>query len=474
MSLLRWLLLRRWRRERARVLLTVLGVALGVSVFVAVRLASRSAMASFGETVDAVTGRANLQVSAVADGFDERLYARIRRQPGVRAAAPVVEVNALARAGAPPLARTAGAVEMGERGGYDETLMVLGLDPFVERPFARLAEDPDSLDLAAAMTLLVRPRTVAITRTLAVRHALKAGDTLTVLASGAPVPLTVAAILGSEALQQAMGGNVVIADIATVQEVFARTGRLDRVDMIVAARDRDRVSAALAAWLPADARPERPQARTRQVENLVRAFSLNLLALSFIAIFVSTFLIFNAVALAVVRQRRDIGVLRALGLTRRQVVGLFLAEGLLLGASGGVAGTVLGALAANLALHQVGRTLTVLYLVGQATRLWLDPGTLLAGILIGVVSAFASALAPALEAGSRCSPREVSRPGPSRRGSRWAGSCRRSCCSPGSRSWRRCGRSRPNESPRRSRAGSASPRRSARGRCANPRRAPAW
>src|SRR5439155_4220297 len=87
MLLLRWLLWRRWRSERARVLLTVLGVALGVSVFVAVQLASRSAMASFSDTVDAVSGRANLQVSAAADGFDERLYARIRREPGVQAAA---------------------------------------------------------------------------------------------------------------------------------------------------------------------------------------------------------------------------------------------------------------------------------------------------------------------------------------------------------------------------------------------------
>ena len=49
----------------------------------AVRLANESAMASFADTVDAVTGRANVQVAATADGFDERLYARIRRQPGV-------------------------------------------------------------------------------------------------------------------------------------------------------------------------------------------------------------------------------------------------------------------------------------------------------------------------------------------------------------------------------------------------------
>ena len=426
LALLRWLLLRRLMRERTRALLTVLGVALGVRVFVAVRLASRSAMGGFAETIDAVTGRANLQVSAAADGFDEQLYARIRREPGVLAAAPVVEVNVLARVGravasAPApggsgratAARPAEAsgvsavdpdtdsgVGMGTRGGYDETLMVLGLDPFAEAPFERMASHPDSLDPAASIALLVRPRTVAITRTLAVRHGLRVGDTLYVLASGSPVALEVVTLLGSEELQQAMGGNVVIADIATVQEVFARAGRLDRVDLLVEPARRDQVLASLARALPADARPELPRARTQQVENLVRAFSLNLLALSFIAIFVSTFLIFNAVALAVVRQRRDIGVLRALGLTRGSVVAVFLTEGLLLGAAGGVLGAGLGALFANLALQQVGRTLSVLYLVGEATRLRLDAGTLLAGTAIGVLSALVSALAPALEAAS--------------------------------------------------------------------------
>ncbi|MFM7231324.1 MAG: ABC transporter permease [bacterium] len=393
-ALLRVLLLRRLARDRVRVALTVLGVALGVSVFVAIRLASRSALAGFGDTVEAVTGRANLQVAASADGLDERLYVRIRREPGVEAAAPVVEVNALAHAGPPR------AVAAGDPAAFDETLMVLGLDPFAEGPFARLADEPDSLDREGLLALLARPATVAITRTLATRHGLAPGDTLTVLASGAPRALEVVTVLGSEALQQALGGNVVLADLATVQEVFARGGRLDRVDLIVPERELERVRASLTAWLPAGARAERPIARTQQVENLVRAFALNLLALSFIAVFVSTFLIFNAVALAVVRQRRDIGVLRALGLSRGRVAGLFLTEGLLLGLTGGVLGAVLGSVGAWFALAQVGRTLSSLYLVAQTTRLWVEPATLLAGVAIGVGSALLSALAPALEAAS--------------------------------------------------------------------------
>ena len=396
---LRWLLLRRLMREPARVLLTVLGVALGVSVFVAIRLASGSALAGFTNTVEAVTGRANLQVSATGDGFDERLYARIRRVPGVLAAAPVVEVNALARAGgARPEPSTAADAETAAPARFGETVLILGLDPFAEAPFARLADSGDALDRRAAIALLTLPGTVAVTRTFAERNALAVGDTLTVLASGRPAPLTIVALLGSEALQEAMGGNIVLADLATVQEVFGREGRLDRVDLLVEPAARDRVSAALAALPIPGASADPPRTRTRQVENLVRAFSLNLLALSFIAVFVGMFLIFNAVALAVVRQRRDIGVWRALGVTRGQVLLVFLTEGLLLGVVGGVLGAMLGAFGANLALHQVGRTLSALYLVAQTTKLWLDPATLVTGFAIGVGSALVSALAPALEA----------------------------------------------------------------------------
>ena len=72
-SLLRWVSLRHLINERARSLLTVVGVALGVAVFVAVRLASHSALASFSDTVDAVAGRSNLQVAGSTEGFDERV-----------------------------------------------------------------------------------------------------------------------------------------------------------------------------------------------------------------------------------------------------------------------------------------------------------------------------------------------------------------------------------------------------------------
>lgn len=410
MTITRWLALRPLLRSPGRTLASVLGVALGVAVFVAIRLASGSALAAFSDTVDAVTGHSNLQVVARGDGFDETLYTRVRALPGVQAAAPVVQVTALARPGGlRPAAALAQDGDTGPR--YDETLLVLGLDAFVEAPFFRMElasgeRGKGSLSAsegeaaAAGLRLLAEPRTIAITRTLAARHGLRTGDSLTVLASGVPTPMTIAAVIESEALQQAMGGNVVIADIATAQEVFGREGRLDRVDLLVAPDRRDSVRAELGRMLPPTAAAELPQGRTKQVENMVRAFALNLTALSFIAVFVSTFLIFNTMAMSVVRRRRDIGVLRALGMTRGAVARLWLSEAAAIGMLGSALGLVLGTLLARGALRVVGRTLTDLYLVQQTDSLRLDPFTLAVGAALGLFATLGSALLPALEAGA--------------------------------------------------------------------------
>lgn len=389
----RRVILRRLTEEWPRTLLTVLGVSLGVAVFVAIRLASHSAMASFGGTVDAVAGKANLEVSASSEGFDERLYPAIRREPGVRAAAPVIEVFARARTGGPLPARSARA-----RDDWPETVLVLGLDPFAEEPFQRVRGDRGDDGQGSEALSLLAPRSAFITASYAMRLGIHAGDTLTVLASGRPEPLVVRRVLGGSDLDQALGGSVVIVDIATAQDVFRRYGRIDRVDLLVDQSTRDRVREALARRLSADLTVDLPAGRTRQVENMVEAFRLNLEALSFIALFVAMFLIFNAVAMSVLRWRREIGMLRAVGVTRGGVVGLFLGEGLFFGIAGSALGLAIGTWLARGALTLVGRTLSDLYMVRQVASLHPDAGAYALGLGVGVAAAVCSALVPAIEA----------------------------------------------------------------------------
>ncbi|HYM80676.1 MAG TPA: FtsX-like permease family protein [Candidatus Limnocylindria bacterium] len=402
----RWVSLRHLRDEWPRTLLTVAGVALGVSVFVSIRLASHSALASFSDTVDAVAGRANLQVSAGTEGFDERLYPIVRSLPGVRAAAPIVECVALARPGAPVPDR---ARVSGEPSPYDETLWVIGVDVFNEAPLARVIDRDHRMALRLS-EFLRDPRAVVVTRTLAARYRLAVGDSLTLLASGRPVAFTVRGILETDELQHAFAGNVVMVDIATAQEVFGRVGRLDRIDVIADPAARDALRARIASLAPPGVEVDTPAGRTRQVENLVRAFDLNLTALSFIALFVASYLIFNAVSISVVRRRRELGILRAIGLSRARLTGLILGEGVVLGAAGTALGLALGTLWARATLLAVSRTLTDLYQIAHAATLRLDVATYVIAGGLGVVVAALAAAAPAWEA-ARTPPAEVMRQG---------------------------------------------------------------
>jgi putative ABC transport system permease protein len=90
----RALVLRPILREKIRTTLTVLGIAVGVAVVVAIQLANQSALRAFRESVDAIAGRANYQITADAGLLDERILAAL--QPlwpeGVRFA-PVIDVE---------------------------------------------------------------------------------------------------------------------------------------------------------------------------------------------------------------------------------------------------------------------------------------------------------------------------------------------------------------------------------------------
>src|SRR6185369_14354173 len=133
---------------------------------------------------------------------------------------PVVQTYVLARPGA---ATGGGVLPAGERGAYTETLLVLGVDPFSEGPFARY-RPPAGTRRTALLEFMVDPHAAAVTRALADRYGLHVGSALTVLSAGRPVTLTVQQVIESQELQQAMGGNVVLMDIAAAQELFHRYG----------------------------------------------------------------------------------------------------------------------------------------------------------------------------------------------------------------------------------------------------------
>ena len=139
--------------------------------------------------------------------------------------------------------------------------------------------------------------------------------------------MTVRGLLLDEGPARVADGRLALLDIAAAQWRFDGLGWVDRVEIrLFDASAVDAAERAIAARLPAGLRVQRPAQRGRQVERMLAAFHFNLSALSWIALVVGLFLVYNTVAVSVISRRAEIGVLRAVGATRRLVLGLFLGE----------------------------------------------------------------------------------------------------------------------------------------------------
>ena len=75
---------------------------------------------------------------------------------------------------------------------------------------------------------------------------------------------------------------------------------------------------------------------------MLQNYQIGLNFISGIALFVGAFLIYNAFAMTVVERTREFGMLRTIGMTRRQVTGQVLLEAIVLGVIGSAAGDRVG------------------------------------------------------------------------------------------------------------------------------------
>lgn len=363
-------------RHRWQLVLAVAGITVGVAVVVAIDLANSSAQRAFSLSREALTGAATHQIVGGPHALPEGLYKQLRLELGLRASAPVVE------------ARVAVAQADGETG-----LRLLGIDPVAEGDLGR--------DLAGTaggdpLRLMSELGTALMTAEQAGRLGLQSGDTFELRHGGPRFTLTLVGVLepGDPLARQGLDG-VVLTDIATAQEVLGQAGRLSRIDVIAedaALRD------AIARLLPPDADLLEAQGRSAALEQMTRAFRLNLTAMSLLALMVGGFLIYNTVTFSVVQRRPLLGALRALGVTRAEVLRLLLLEGALLGLVGSLLGMALGIVLAEGLLHLVSRTINDLYYTTTVARLSVAPADLVKGLALGLGAALVATAVPAHEA----------------------------------------------------------------------------
>src|SRR5437870_4529381 len=91
LATLRGISLPRFLRHRLRTAVTAIGVSLGVATSVGLQLAFEPILTSMQHSVEALSGRAVLQISNGELGVPEELLEQVRSVPGVSAAAASIQ-----------------------------------------------------------------------------------------------------------------------------------------------------------------------------------------------------------------------------------------------------------------------------------------------------------------------------------------------------------------------------------------------
>ncbi|HEY0684031.1 MAG TPA: FtsX-like permease family protein [Steroidobacter sp.] len=375
------------RRSPGRTLLAVLAIALGVALGLAIYLINRSAADEISLAARSLYGLADLAVEGGSDGFDENLYPRIARIPGVAVASPVVEVEAKL---------------VGQRGA----LTLIGLDGFrssqLQPAFAaavvgggsddRAAADQESDDEASSD---FDDRAILLSASAARELQLAKGDFIDFQVGVQRERLRVSGVLPPAALQE-FGG---VVDIATAQWVFGKLGKLSRINLrLVTGSSPEQVKAALREILPANVQVTTPGEASDDALRLSRAYRSNLTALALVALFTGGFFVYSTQSLAALRRRREFAVMHAIGVTRFQQLMLMLSGSVFVGVLGALIGIMLGVFIANLGLSALGADLGAGYFRGLAPGLNVHVAEIAVFSLLGIGVAVAGALRPALDA----------------------------------------------------------------------------
>jgi putative ABC transport system permease protein len=371
------LMLRPLLQEPVRALLTILAVALGVGVVLAIDLAGAAATGSFRASMETLAGDNDIEVVA-SGGVPEGIVGTLSALPYSLRISPRIEDSAV-------LVDT------------EQTLPLIGLDLVAEarsdkgKQLSVIGKSAAVTSSEEALRALQKPDSIWVGSSLGKNP----GDQLRLLINDEVREFTVRGVYPDSKGNE----SAIVMDIAVAQRALNRFGRVDRILLKVSDSAsiedwQQRVQAALPPGVEV-----RPQGTgTSENRRMLAAFRWNLRLLSYIALIVGAFLIYNTISVSVVRRRPETGILRALGASRGAVLMAFLGEAAFLGVAGAALGLPVGRFMASGAVKLMSATVESLYVSSRPGAVELSPSSVLLALVVGVGVAILSAYSPAREA----------------------------------------------------------------------------
>ncbi|MFE1992012.1 ABC transporter permease [Streptomyces parvulus] len=247
------------------------------------------------------------------------------------------------------------------------------------------------------------PTEVMVDADTADKHDLKLGDELRTIAQTGDFKAKIVGIASFTVTNP--GAAVVYYDTATAQrELLGATGRFTQFNVtaeagVSDARLKQNVAAALDGPYKVQTAKENSDENREGIGEFMDVIKYAMLGFAGIAFLVGIFLIINTFSMLVAQRTREIGLMRAIGSSRRQVNRSVLTEALFLGVVGSVLGVAAG----------VGIAVGLMKLMSAAGMnlstddLTIKTATPVVGLVLGIVVTVLAAYLPARRAG-RISP----------------------------------------------------------------------
>lgn len=384
------------RRRPGHTAIIVAAVTIGAALVTAIQTVNGSTQASLDEAVATLTGEAQLQVRARGDNLAEDVLEKVRGQPGVAHASPLVS----------------GTLWVTEGGAQSETLSVFGVDLGDDRSVRtyRITNGNTADVVDDSLVFLAQPDSVVLSDDFMQHFGIARGDRLVVLGPTGKRTLTVRGSLAPQGMGTLFGGSLAVMDVFAAQRLLGRDGLFDQVDVVAGAgEDVEAMKTRLRAVLPSNLEVIAPQQRGAATERILRAFQGLLAGFSMLGLIFGAFVSYNVAATMIAARLVELGTLRCVGASRRQMRLLALATVALPAAGASVIGIGLGALLAKALVQPLTHTISygariTLSVPETHVPLAAVPLALLAGIGAALVGAWSPAAAAA-----RIAPREVGR-----------------------------------------------------------------
>lgn len=377
-ELIKVIVLKNMGREKFLTVLSVIGVALGIGLFTGVKVASDKAVTSFEADIRGANPYANYEIIDMSGtDFPEGIYPAVRQAvensfPVLKADAFLPEIKETVDIYGVDLVRTAGFIK---------------LSPGKTNRFGNYFSDI---------------RGVIVTKGFAAVHSLKKGDTLRAFVYDGDFPLTVVDIVDEASLPS----NTFIMDLGNFQEYFGKTGYLSRIDVETDGKTAPEIQ----KILPSSLSIGRKDLAIQKQKSLIKSFRYNLQFVSLIAILVGIFLLYNTIFVSVVKRRTEIGVLRSLGISKKTVVLLFVAQGTVIGVGGSILGILVGQVVAYFSVTAVEKTVTTMYHTISISDYLIRKGDIVLALALGAIVSLVASAVPSFEA-ARVRPTESAKEG---------------------------------------------------------------